>query len=263
MAKTIMLQAFKGGTAKSTSTLEIATIMSKRGLKVLVVDLDPQNNLTQMVGINEVQRIEYSITKTLMLKDDLKILRPSNKKFDIVTSDMTLAIYKSDLYKFSYGGDDQPKIPDYKKILKKQLDKISNNYDFILIDCPPSLDILVELALNASDYVYLPTQLEQLSVAGLDMNIQAIKAIIKSQNLKAQIKGIFFTIVENQRVLSTIIKEELTDLYGDLIIKTFIRKNVAICNAQYAFQSVTDYDPNSNGANDYRALTNIILKQIN
>lgn len=254
-AKTLMFTQFKGGVAKTSSCFEIATILANfKDKKVLLIDLDPQANLTQLSGIEEDKSYDYSIHHSLVGNRVLTPLKISDK-LDIIPADIRLALDKGKLYVDSLND------PKFKYKLNNEIEKIKHQYDYIIIDCPPSLDILVEFALFASDYVYIPSQSEVFSSNGLDMNLDALNRIIETNQLKAVIKGVFFTIVDKQRALSTYINNDAKDKYKGLIMRTFIRKNVAICNAQALNQSVTVYERNSFASFDYQALTSIILKQ--
>jgi chromosome partitioning protein len=251
MAKVFSIVNAKGGVAKTTSTLNIGYALSKLGQKVLLVDLDAQANLTLSVGLpNDAPlNISDALTDKCKLAD---IIHPVNG-IEIINSGRTL-IEKEHVISNSVTGAVK---------LKSLLKKIKGNYDYILMDCPPSLGIYTVSALVACDAVYVPMAAEPFAWDGLSRLLETI-AILREEEINPHIDlgGLFFTSNSNnaQTILGKTIIQEAREQLGEKVLQTAIRINVALRESVALKQSIYDYAPDSNGARDYMELTKEIIK---
>ncbi|GHA81160.1 ParA family protein [Pontibacter akesuensis] len=250
MTKVLSIVNAKGGVAKTTSTLGIGYALKEMGMKVLLVDLDAQANLTTSVGISP--REELNISDALL--DNCKItevIREANG-VDIAYSGHSL-ISRENAVAHSVTGAAK---------LRSILKKVKDRYDYVIIDCPPSLGIYTVNALIASDKVYIPMVAEPFAWNGLDKMLETVDIIVEEElNPKLKLGGLFFTNHSKnaQTILGKTIVKEAQDQLGDRVLKTAIRTNVALNECLVMNQDVFSYAPDSNGAKDYRALTKEIV----
>ncbi|MHC1705763.1 MAG: ParA family protein [Tenuifilaceae bacterium] len=244
--KIIAIVNHKGGVGKTTSTINISAGLARKGKKVLAIDADPQTNLTESLGIlNPEKSINDSFIKgeplpIVQVKKNLWVV-PSSLEF--ATVDLVIA------------GQMAREI-----ILKELIEGVGNGYDYCIIDCPPSLGLVTLNALVAADEVYIPMEAEFLAFRGIDSIVGIIAKVKKHYNPKLEIKGVFFTQFNEKRVLTKEIKKLIGETFGNTMMKTQIRVNVALAESQSAGKDIFEYDPESNGANDYGKLVNEILK---
>lgn len=228
----------KGGTGKTTTTLNLGAALAKRGCRVLLVDLDAQGNLSYSLGaadakytLSDVLFEEASVTDALVTCEGMHLL-PSNMKL----ADVELALSK---------------IEDRYTILGNILRSITVYYDFILVDCPPSLSLLTANALCASYGIVIPLQLEVLSVRGLDLMLQSVSKVQQSLNPELQILGVLPVLVDKRKNLNTEIVSYIQDNYKLKIFDSYIRANVKASEAPSFGASVIQYAPASTSAQDY------------
>ncbi|NQZ79228.1 MAG: ParA family protein [Ekhidna sp.] len=237
----------KGGTGKTTTTINLASALSQLGKKVLVVDMDSQGNLGYCVGLDEGNTISDVLEGKIEIIDTIQ----SREGIDIVPSDMRLVDIELSLIEEK----------ERHAFLKNALNEISSKYDFTLIDCPPSLSILAVNALYASDRVIIPMMLEVLSLQGLDQITQTIQKINESYNKVIEIEGILPVMVDKRRKLTEEVKDYIGENYDITIFNSMIRNNVKASEAPSFGQSVISYAPNSNSAKDYMAFANELLSR--
>lgn len=248
MANIIAIANHKGGVAKTTSCVNIAAALAKMGRKVLIVDADPQANLTS--SFTDESKIEVSIydamkgaaTPVMHVADNLDLI-PSN--IDLAGADI---VFGSKIAR--------------EQILKKVLDKLRSGYDYIFIDTPPSLGLVTINALTAADSVIISICAETLPLRGLVMLDEMIGDIAQSINKKLHVSGIIVAKY-GRRKLDKAVIEAIRAKYGDKIYKTYVRNCVAAAEAPTYRQSVLDYAPNSTVAYDYRELAKEIDDQAN
>ena len=247
----------KGGVGKTTTTVNLAAALAEMGRRVLAVDLDPQGNLTQHAGLDP-----DTITPTLY--DALKA------EVDGGTGDVRAAIYAT-----REGFDLLPSQPELslvevalintlsrERILAGLLDGVAANYDFILIDCNPSLGLLVINALTAADSVLIPIQTEYLAARGALMILSTIETIRRKRlNPRLTIEGILLTMADTRASLTRDIQQAVEQQYGGniRIFSTVIRRSVRFAESAAAGRSLIAYDPRSAGANAYRAVAKEFL----
>ena len=247
--KTISIMNHKGGTGKTTSTINIGAGLAKKGLKVLLMDLDSQANLTEGLGIREA---EVSVYDSIRESKKLPILHIT-ENLDLVPSSIDLLGAEMEIV--SKIGREQ--------IIHKLLKPVRSDYDFIIIDCPPSVGLLTVNAMVASDSILIPLQGEYFAYKGVDRLLGIVKEVRENLNDKLEIGGVFITQINPNRILTKTIVEKLTEDLQEKVFETKIRMNVALAEAQLQGQSIFDYAPDSNGAKDYEMLVDEILSKLN
>ncbi|MGV3642112.1 MAG: ParA family protein [Adhaeribacter sp.] len=245
-AKIVSVINQKGGTGKTTTTINLGSALSKLGKKVLLVDLDPQANLSYSLGLEEPEATladvfsgSKGLTQILTPREGMTVAPGSNELVDIEISLVT-----------------QPKRESFLKSILAD----AKGYDYILIDCPPSLSLLTVNALAASDEVLIPLQMEVLTLQGLSQILTTVAQIRDAFNARLKVKGIVVVMFDKRRKLSTEIQEYLEQNINEKIFGARIRLNVKLAEAPSFGQSVLDYDASSNGARDYMALAEEFLK---
>ncbi len=245
-AKIISLINHKGGVGKTTSTLNLGKALSLESKRVLIVDIDPQANLSQATGIEEP---ETNIYQAICGEAELPVIKLSDY-LDIVPADLDLSEAELRL---------QSDVNGYF-ILRKILDKVAVNYDFILVDCPPSLGVLTLNSLIASDYVIVIVQSEYLAVKGLQTIFNLIEKLKENLNTDLEILGMLITQT-NHTVFRKTIAETVRGLYEGRVFQTTIRQNITLAEASAAGKDVFTFDAKCNGAEDYAALAKEILSE--
>ena len=247
--KTISIMNHKGGTGKTTSSINIGAGLAKKGLKVLLLDIDSQANLTEGLGVGDP---EESVYDSIRENKKLPILNIS-KNLDLVPSSIDLLGAEMEIV--SKIGREQ--------ILHKLLKPIRSEYDYIIIDCPPSVGLLTVNAMVASDTILLPLQGEYFAYKGVDRLLGIVNEVRDNLNDKLEIGGVFITQINPNRILTKTIVEKLTEDLQDKVFDTKIRINVALAESQLQGQTIFDYAPESNGAKDYEMLVDEILNRLN
>lgn len=255
MSTVITFSQFKGGSLKTTSTFNVAFALAKKGYKVLAIDLIPQAHLTYYAGIPEEQAEEHSIYETLT---DLKPLQMHEVTTDTGTVDfcashISVEFAVNELINVSLG----------ELRLKKAVDKIKDNYDFVLIDTPPSLGILTQSALIASDYVFIPTPPEFMPTNGLSKQLESLDSFKRNNDLGFEIKGVFMAKFDQRKNLNKDVSKAVKEQLGDLVMESIIRENVSLAETSGLHTDIFTYSPRSHGAEDYENLTREILRRIN
>lgn len=246
MCQIISILNHKGGTGKTTSTLNIGRALNILGYKILLVDLDPQANLSQSLGVEtETQTITEVFSQSL---DKLPVKEISTF-FHLVPASLELSAVEPSLYS---------NIKSYL-LLKKKLEPIQNDYDFVLIDCPPSLGILTQNALIASSKVLITVQAQYLALKGLETVYSLIASIKENLNHSISVLGLVVTQV-NHTKLSREIIQSLKESFQNKVFETPIRQNVALAEASLNRKDIFTYSPESYGAVDYMNLAKEILQ---
>jgi len=244
--KIISFANHKGGVGKTTTTASVGSILANQGNQVLVIDLDAQANLTASLLHGEA---EASIYNALTGNGPLPVVDIS-PNLHLVPASLSLAMADLEL----------ASAMARERILAELIDEVKDNYDYILIDCPPSLGLLTLNAFTASNQIIIPLVAEVLPFKGLTMINNFIDMVRKRLNPQAHVTGILITRWENTN-LSKQIEQGMRAQLGDLVFKTKIRKNVTIAEAPLESKNIVEYAPKSNGAKDYKAFTEE-LKQI-
>jgi chromosome partitioning protein len=245
MNKTIAFCNHKGGVGKTTSTASIGVAMARQGKKVLLVDLDGQANLTGIFVSPE--KVDKSIYDALVDKQPLPIYHIEDN-LDLVPSDLNMSaaeVKMSGLF-------------NREMRLTHILAKVKNNYDYVLIDCPPSLGVVTINAFFAADDIYVPISPEILPLKGM-MMIENVLEDLRESKPELAITGVFITRFDSRKNINKAVEEEVRKQYADVIFNTHIRDNVSLSEAPGANCSIFDYDTKSKGAQDYLDLTKEIL----
>jgi chromosome partitioning protein len=247
MPRVISFANQKGGVAKTTTTLNLGVAFSEHGLKVLLVDLDPQGNLTMSQGLNP-DSIERSMFDVLVHRTPIQEVI-HHREVDLAVSSIDLA--GAELALSSMIGRE--------RALEKALAEVKDSYDYVLIDTPPSLGLLTINALVASTGVIVPVQCEYLSLRGLVQLENTLSMIRENLNPVVEIEGILPTMYDSRTLHSREAVEILQENFGDLVFDTKIRKTVRYAEAPVKGTSVLKYDPSGNAAEAYRQLAKEVL----
>lgn len=249
MGKVISLANHKGGVGKTCSTVNIGAGLSKRGKRVLLIDLDPQSNLSLSLGIRDPKKSIYSC---LVGKSSIsEVIIESTKNLFVVPASLDLS--GAELELASEAGREL--------ILKEIIAPIKSKYDFILIDCPPSLGLLTLNALTASDEVYIPLQAQFLATQGLVKLNEIIEKVKRKLNKGLEIGGVFLTQYDKRKILNRDVAETVENFFQEKVFKTRIRDNISLGEAPSSGLDIFRYSPNSPGAIDYLALTKEMISR--
>lgn len=247
MGKIISLLNHKGGVGKTTSAINIGAGLVELGRKVLLIDLDPQANLTLSLGI---PRQKYTIYEALRGESEL-VPYSIREGFDVITS--TLDLSSAEMELINEAGREF--------IMRELFEAVIEEYDYIIIDCPPSLGLLTLNALTSSDYVYIPLQTEFLALQGLAKIKQIIDKVRFRLNKKLVIGGVIATMYDARKVLNRDVVKTIHKFFGEKVFKTLIRDNVALAEAPAQRKDIFSYNKRSNGAKDYLSLCKEILER--
>lgn len=243
----------KGGVAKTTSALNIGAGLARAGKKVLLIDLDPQGNLTEGCGVNP-DRLDITTYSVVMESlSPRETLTPVIENLDLVPTNRALAAAEVELANIK-GQDDK------NLRLQVGLKKI-RGYDYILVDCPPSLGQLTINALAAAGEVFIPVQPEYYALRGLKSLLDTVEAVREHHNKKLKITGVFVTRFDGRKNLNQGVLDQLQEHFGNRLFATRIRENIALAEAPAAGMTIFDFRGFSHGAEDYRALVVEILAQ--
>lgn len=252
MTKTITIANQKGGVGKTTTCVNLAASLAATKRRVLLVDMDPQGNATMGSGIDK-NSLESSVCDVLLGEKTIQqsILRSPEGGFDLLPSNGDLTAAEVQLMN-KIGRERQ---------LTLALEKIQGEYDYILIDCPPSLNMLTVNALVASNGVVIPMQCEYYALEGLSALLDTIEQIRISVNPKIRLEGLLRTMYDPRNNLSNDVSSELVEHFGDTVYRTVIPRNVRLAEAPSFGQPILQYDKNSRGSMAYLALAGEVLRR--
>ncbi|MBX3708373.1 MAG: ParA family protein [Gammaproteobacteria bacterium] len=251
MGKIIAITNQKGGVGKTTTSINLAASFSTMKRNVMLIDLDPQGNATTGSGINKSQ-IQYSSNQVLCNEISIKdALIKTSGGFDLLATSQELIVAEMQLLQ----------LPEREKHLKTILDSVATNYDYILIDCPPSLSILTVNALVAADSVLIPIQCEYFALEGLSGLLSTVEQIRNSINPKLHIEGLLRTMYDGRNRLALDVSSQLLAHFPERVYRTVIPRNVRLAEAPSHGIPVLHYDEKSQGALAYLALAGEILRR--
>jgi chromosome partitioning protein len=253
MGRIIAIANQKGGVGKTTTAINLAGSLGVLEKKVLLVDADPQANATSGVGHNP-QEIKPGIYECLIGHAIAKdcILETRSPNLDLLPANIDLVGAELELVNLEER--------EYK--MKKVLDPIQNNYDYIIIDCAPSLGLLTLNALSAADSVIVPIQCEYFALEGLAKLLNTIKVVQQRLNIKLEIEGLLLTMYDTRLRLSNQVVEEVKKHFQDMVFKTIIQRNVRLGEAPSFGETIVIHDASSKGAINYLNLADELLKKL-
>lgn len=250
MGKIISVANQKGGVGKTTTTVNLGTILAKKGKKVLLIDADPQGNATSGLGVEkEVEFSTYDILVNETLMKDM-IQDTVIKNLKVCPSNINLAGAEVELVSMM----------SREQRLKEKLDEIKDKFDYILIDCPPSLGLITLNSFTASDSVLIPVQCEYYALEGLGQLLNTINLVKKHLNKNIQIEGALLTMYDIRTNLSNQVVKEVKKYFENKVYKTVIPRNVRLSEAPSYGMPITEYDPRSKGAKSYMKFAKEFLK---
>lgn len=244
----ISISNHKGGVGKTTSVVNIGAGLANLNKKTLVIDLDPQANLSQCLGINDESA--KNIYGALRGDYNLPIYNITTN-LDLVPSHLDLASIEIEL---------STKIAR-ETVLKKLIEPVISKYDYIIIDCPPSLGLITINAFVASKKIYIPLQAQFLALHGLNKLTDIVKLVQESLNPILKIEGVFITHYDNRKILNRDIVDSVKNYFSGKVFKSMIRDNVSLAEAPVQGIDIFRYNPVSNGAKDYESLVLEIINQ--
>jgi chromosome partitioning protein len=252
----VSLAIQKGGSAKTTTAINLAAALHHQGKKVLVFDADPQASLSEALGVREEpeRNLFTELTKEIKgeTSDLQSIIMRTKSGLALVPSSIELAGAELELVSV-YGRE---------QIFTWMIEKIKNLYDFIFIDCPPAIGMLTVNALVASDYVLMPMQAEFLPLKGVRSFMHHFR-VIRKLNKKLDLLGFVLTRYDERKTMNRQILHELEQEFGEKVFHSHIRNNIQLAKAQQAGIDIFSFDKNSHGAEDYLSLSNEFLSKIN
>lgn len=250
MGKVISVANQKGGVGKTTTTVNLGTILAKRGKKVLLIDADPQGNATSGLGVEK--EVEFS-TYDLLVNDTevVKTIQDTIiKNLKVCPSNINLAGAEVELVSMM----------SREQRLKEKLEEVKDVFDYILIDCPPSLGLVTLNSFTASDSVLIPVQCEYYALEGLGQLLNTINLVKKHLNKNIQIEGALLTMYDIRTNLSNQVVKEVKRYFDNKVYKTVIPRNVRLSEAPSYGMPITEYDPRSKGAKSYIKFAKEFLK---
>ena len=250
MGKVVSIANQKGGVGKTTTSVNLSTILAKKGKKVLLLDTDPQGNASSGLGVDK--DVEESIYDILVNDTEVQeVVKKTNiKNLWICPSNINLAGAEVELVSFMSR--------EYR--LKEKLDLVKDQYDFIIIDCPPSLGLITLNAFTASDSVLIPVQCEYYALEGLGQLINTINLVKKHLNKNIEIEGALLTMYDVRTNLSNQVVKEVKKYFNDRVYKNVIPRNVKLSEAPSYGMPISEYDPKSKGAKSYEKVVREFLK---
>lgn len=251
MGKIIAITNQKGGVGKTTTSVNLSACIAKLGKKVLLIDMDPQGNASSGLGIDKdnLELCIYDVLINGMTINDV-IVPTALKKLKIAPASIDLA----------GAGVELVYLPKREHILKKALKEVKDDYDFIFIDCPPSLDLLTLNALTAADGVLIPIQSEFYALEGVSQLINTVNLVKKSLNEKLEVEGVLLTMFDGRTNLSIQVADEVKKFFTTKVYKTIIPRNVRLSEAPSYGEPIIIYDPKSKGAEVYMKLAKEVIK---
>lgn len=253
MGKAIAIFNQKGGVGKTTTNINLSACLAMRGKKVLVVDIDPQGNTTSGIGLVK-RKLQYTLYDVLVNKEfdiSKSILHTKTKGLDILPASVDLAGAEIELVN----------LEGRERRLKKAIDKVKPMYDFVFVDCPPSLGLLTINSLTAVDSVLIPIQCEFYALEGVSQLMNTVEMVRKNMNPDIEIEGVILSMFDGRTNLSLQVVQEVKKYFGNKVFNTIIPRNVRLAEAPSYGLPIIKYDPKSTGAKAYQQFAIELLKR--
>lgn len=252
MKRIIAVANQKGGVGKTTTSINLSSCLAALGKKVLAVDMDPQGNMTSGLGIDK-NDVEYTVYDLILGEADIETVICKNvlENLDVLPTNVDLSAAEIELI----GVDDK------EFIIKKAVDKVKDQYDYIIIDCPPSLNMLTINAMTTANSVLVPIQCEYYALEGLSQLIHTIDLVKNRLNSDLEIEGVVFTMYDARTNLSLQVVENVKDNLQQTIYKTIIPRNIRLAEAPSHGLPINLYDPKSTGAESYMLLAKEVISK--
>ena len=253
MGKAIAIFNQKGGVGKTTTNINLAACLALKGKKVLIVDIDPQGNTTTGMGITKkgLDNTSYELLVDSSVNPQKVIMHTNVENLDIIPASVNLAGAELEMVQ----------VEGRERQLKKALDKVKAKYDYIFIDCPPSLGLLTINSLTAVDSVLIPIQCEFYALEGVSQLMSTIELVKKGFNPNLQIQGVILSMFDGRTNLSIQVVEEVKKYFKNKVYTTVIPRNVRLAEAPSYGQPITIYDSKSAGAESYRLLAEEVINR--
>lgn len=252
MGRVIAIANQKGGVGKTTTAINLSSCLASSDKKVLALDMDPQGNMTSGLGVDK-DSVENTVYDLIIGNVDIEecIYREAQENLDVLPSNIDLSAAEIELIG----------VENKEYILKKGIDKIKDNYDFIVIDCPPALSMLTINAMTTADSIIVPIQCEYYALEGLSQLIHTIHLVQERLNPDLEIEGVVFTMYDARTNLSLQVVENVKDNLNQNIYKTIIPRNVRLAEAPSYGMPINLYDPKSTGAESYMMLAEEVINK--
>ena len=254
MGRTIAIANQKGGVGKTTTAINLSACLAEKGKKVLAVDMDPQGNMTSGLGVDK-DSVENTIYNLIIGESKMEevLIKDVLENLDIIPTNIDLSGAEIELLV----------VEEKEYIVRNEIDKIKDNYDFIIIDCPPSLSMLTINAMTTADSVLVPIQCEYYALEGLSQLIHTVELVRDRLNPKLTIEGVVFTMYDARTNLSLQVVENVKDNLEQTIYKTIIPRNIRLAEAPSYGIPINKYDPKSAGAESYLRLADEVIDKEN
>mgnify|MGYP002861957523 CR=1 FL=1 len=251
MGKAIAIFNQKGGVGKTTTNINLAACLAKKNKRILVLDIDPQGNTTSGLGFNkrDLRNTSYDLLIDDEIDPYMTVYKTGVENLEIIPASVDLAGAEIELVR----------LEGREKRLKSALSKVRDSYDYIFIDCPPSLGLLTINALTAVDSVLIPIQCEFYALEGVSQLVSTIELVRRSMNPELEIEGVILSMFDGRTNLSIQVVEEVKKYFGSKLYSTVIPRNVRLAEAPSYGLPITEYDPKSKGALAYEAFADEFL----
>ena len=252
MGRIIAVANQKGGVGKTTTAINLSSCLASLGKKVLAIDMDPQGNMTSGLGIDK-NEVEYTVYELILGQVGIEkvICKDALENLDVLPTNINLSAAEIELIG----------VEEKEFIIRKEVDKVKKNYDFIVIDCPPSLSMLTINAMTTADSVLVPIHCEYYALEGLSQLRHTIDLVKERLNPELKIEGVVFTMYDARTNLSLQVVENVKDNLQQTIYKTIIPRNIRLAEAPSHGLPINLYDPKSSGAESYMLLAEEVINK--